>query len=733
MKGNFNVDGAFFVIDSDNLKDVQTKFYGYCITENGIIENVEDLEGKEIKPEGAYIYIYKSGNEITIKQDYIGAYGLYLYKDNEYFAISNSFMYLVDYIKKKKEHKITFNKKCADAFINSDLCSLSYSETLINEIEIIDRNAIIIININKSKINISFIDYKENTVDLDSSEGIEILDRWYYKWCNILHHLKINNKNIIADLSGGFDSRLAFNLLLGSKINLNDVLIHSATDNNHTHKEDYEIAKSISEYYKFTLNDTNNIKNKYYNYNEEDILNISFYLKAGFHKQMYFQYSYNDERRYSLSGFGGECIRNHWNISKDEFIKKQISQCSKICDVYSKVGFGDSIKKVLEKSFQQINEKFEKFGRKIQKNNEGFNLYREVRCRNHLGKQLIENFFGGCIKISPLIDSELYKLKLNTKDCDDENLLITLIFLRYNENLLNFNFEGNRAIDSNTIEYARILNSRFKISSKVMAFTDKFYINEQCAKFFNKNDLISKVSLDNLSKLLLNAFNSEILKNHFIIYYNYGLLQNLADDICIRKHHPLQNAYVVIAITKIIQDVILNINNNVNYFADFVKEESNLFNPKFLDDFLIRFDKNIDKYITARIDIKNTKNSTLEENDIEIIRISDNTAAISTPEWFHKNGKGYVIESRIGILNIVLRCINKGNLTISLRGQDVRDKSNNRVPILIDYSKFIVNSNSLIEGIKSAWHDEPIRYNREVDDGEIINLSLEWKPHNFKL
>ena len=58
MKGNFNVDEAFFIIDSNNLEKVETKFYGYCVTEQGIIENIEDLEDKEIKPEGAYIYIY---------------------------------------------------------------------------------------------------------------------------------------------------------------------------------------------------------------------------------------------------------------------------------------------------------------------------------------------------------------------------------------------------------------------------------------------------------------------------------------------------------------------------------------------------------------------------------------------------------------------------------------------------------------------------------------------------
>lgn len=58
MEVNFDVDKAFFVIDSNNLENVETKFYGYCVTEQGIIESAEDLDKIELKPEGAYIYIY---------------------------------------------------------------------------------------------------------------------------------------------------------------------------------------------------------------------------------------------------------------------------------------------------------------------------------------------------------------------------------------------------------------------------------------------------------------------------------------------------------------------------------------------------------------------------------------------------------------------------------------------------------------------------------------------------
>lgn len=680
--------------------------------------------------EHIYIYIYKSGKEITIKQDYIGAYGLYLYKDNEYFAISNSFIYLVDYIKKQKEHRITFNKKYADAFITAVLCSYAYSETMVNEIELLDRRAVVNIDIKKKSCEIFYNDYKENTIDIDSKEGIDLVDKWYYKWSNIIYNLKIQNCNIVADLSGGFDSRMAFNVLLGSKCNLNEVFVKSINDELHTHKEDYEIAKAISEYYNFTLNNKNSLKCKCYNYNIDDIINISCYLKLAFHKQMYFKYIYITPKYYNLGGSGGECVRSYWNISKEDYIDEQINRCKYYCSGTELKLFIESVKLVAQKSFKEMNEKVALFGRSINQDEEVFNLYRETRCRNHFGKDMVENYLSGSVKLCPLIDSDLYKLKLNTLACKDKNLLMALIFVRYNKELLDFKFDSSRNIDVETINYAKNISDKYPFIERENFKLNNFCNSTNLPRFLSNRENSSVTSLDNINDLFLNTLNSGKIKNTFFLFYNKILYEKLIQDIKNRKFHPLINAFVIISISKIIQDVNNNECLKINYLSEFMKNQESFREP--IDSF-IRFDKNLEKYITARIDIKNTRNSIFRENDIEIISISDNSAIISTPEWFHKNGKGYVIESQMGILKISFKCINKGTLTISLRAKDVRDKLNDRVPVWVDYYQFIVNNNKLIEKITPAWHDEPIRYNCDVANGDIINISLEWKPHDFKL
>lgn len=657
---------------------------------------------------------------------------MYLYQDQDYFAISNSFIYLVDHI--KKDHKITFNKEYADTFIVADLCSFAYSETMVNEISLIDRSTIVTIDVIDKKLKISYIDYKENTIDIDSLEGIKLLDKWYCKWTNILRSLKVKTNNIMADLSGGFDSRMVFNLLLGSKINLNEILINSINDNKHTHTEDYEIADKIAQYFKFLLNNKSNIKGEYFNYSINDILNISFYLKAGFHKQMFWKYSFMLPKRYYLGGAGGECIRNYWNLSEKEYIRQQINRSY----TYSKNDvekLKESLYKVTKKSFEEIDNKFKTFGRKIKEEDKTLNLYRETRCRNHFGKDMIENFFAGCIRLCPLIDSDLHKLKLTTFECNDKNLLMALIFMRYGKELLSFKFEGNRFIDKKTIQYATDLSKKYALNTKCdeeKIHLMDYIIEERTNAINNYDNINEKVYEKDIKKALMNIFNSITIRSNFKLYYSETLIAYFTNDIKKRTYHPLQSAYVLISISKIIQDILTNKNMNERSFADFVMSQQIYQDSLHLNEFYLRYSKNIDAYVTARIDIKNLKSSFLRENDIEILNISDKAASIETPAWFKNNGKGYVIESEKGFLNIVFKCINSGKLVINLRGSDIRNKNNERIPIWIDYCKFFVNEKNIFDKVIPACHDKAFNFTKEVNDGEIISLLIEWLPHDLK-
>ena len=106
---SFDVNKAFFIIDSNNLCETKERFIGYVLQDDDYIFNADDLKPDAVPYNvqgGVYIYIKKEEDVIKIYQDQNGSYGLYLYKENDYFALSNSFLYLLDYV--KKNHKMYF-------------------------------------------------------------------------------------------------------------------------------------------------------------------------------------------------------------------------------------------------------------------------------------------------------------------------------------------------------------------------------------------------------------------------------------------------------------------------------------------------------------------------------------------------------------------------------------------------------------------------------------------------
>ena len=128
------------------------------------------------------------------------------------------------------------------------------------------------------------------------------------------------------------------------------------------------------------------------------------------------------------------------------------------------------------------------------------------------------------------------------------------------------------------------------------------------------------------------------------------------------------------------------------------------------------------KYFTARIDIKNFGT---HENNLEIMQISDYSADIYHPTWFKDDeGQGKLIESSAGILNLELKCIKSGLLKIWLRGIDCMDKNNHRFPIFIDFIKFEINNENLINKNTLVWHDEPYVHEKKVEDSEIIKIHI---------
>ena len=114
--------------------------------------------------------------------------------------------------------------------------------------------------------------------------------------------------------------------------------------------------------------------------------------------------------------------------------------------------------------------------------------------------------------------------------------------------------------------------------------------------------------------------------------------------------------------------------------------------------------------------------------------MSDNDATLSKPEWFQKNGIGYVITSIQGKLDIKLQASVKGKINIFLRSLDIRDDTDRskHIPFWIEYKTLCINGVAIFNKSQCVWHDKPYSYTIDVQDTEEIVISTTWQPYHVK-
>lgn len=703
--------GEFFIIDSFNTNLIEDKFFGYAFQNGEIIQRNNISDEIELDGNGTYIWIKVDDEKISIYQDFNGCYGLYLYKKDNYFAISNSFLKLIDYLKDFNE--LTFNKEYADAFLFAGLCSFAYEETLINEINLIPRNVTVIIDKITKTINFEKINLKEQSVNIDSEEGMMILDKWFNDWVNLIRSIKYKTNNMSFDLSGGFDSRILAALWLSANIDLNKVFIQSHEDVYHI--EDYNIASKIAKDFNFQLNNSDNLRLHRKPFEEINTpLSISFYTKLGFHKEMYFKFDRTEETLFKFTGGGGETIRGYYNEKPSQYMDKLIKKLK---------NFDESI---LNSSVSVTQSTWDKLCKQFNIDKNSIDLlemqYKEIRNRHHFGKANVESYFQNVIILAPALDCNLHKLKLNTDYCKDNQLLMALIFLRYFPDLLNYKISGNRVINEQTLTCAKKINNKFPLNFKIKPFISGPKMGKPINNVYSQSE--NYVKFDEPDNLLKNIFLSRTFKLEFMKYYSYRSYRQILKTISAKENFPLRHVYSAISILKCIQDSKFN---QIGLY-----DSLDIWLKNFLDS-SIETELPIDslnlllKYGTARIDIKNFGD---EENNIKIIN-SDDNLNISRPNWLNDDeGNGIVVESIKGRLDLEILCLNKGTLRFWLRGPDVRDKNMNRFPVYIDYTKFSVNDVDYIYNNTLITHDKFFTISKNVNNLEIVRITLEWLPFN---
>ena len=724
----FDVEKEFFLIDSNNLAEVKTRFYGYSIQATGIYEEdnltedaVANLDGR-----GCYVYVEAKDGKITIKQDLNGCWGIYLFRHGDYFALSNSFFRLLDHIKYR--YPLTVNRDYCHYLWIEALCSNAYSETAVNEVKLLDRSAVIHMDIAEKSFRIKQIDYKEHSISPDTKEGLAVLDNWIDLWSKVFRGLSKNTKFIQADLSGGFDSRLSLITLLSSGIDLSKVRIYSATDGLHTHTEDYEIASKIANHYGFKLNQSLPSP-QVLNYSLADVFNLNLYTCQTFTNIPSLWPQKTVDKIFHLNGAGGETLRFTWARfeSLDKFIKTRVARTH----VYSSAlaqKLSYSTDKILNSAFRDIGRRYG-----IENNIEMILQYlvQETQCRNHFGKLSVSAYIKNTLQLSPALDPQLRKVRYNSPEFKDYNLLVALIFTRYAPELLTFPFERKRSLATETIEYAKKINERFprRLVTNEVNSQEKFHLTT--SRLTNREDSRQRQKNPNIPSdlplaCLKTTFESSKTFGLFTMYFDEELYHYAADFYDTHVFGRYRPMYAIMGVAKVLENVEISQRNQPLYqdIKRFLEQDFGQISADDNAEIIRKFKG----YFTARIDVNLLPTT---QGELQILSMSDRKATSFKASWLPQSQSGYFIQSYVGNLEIVAKPASDGQLFLYLRGTDTRksDDKSKRIPCWIDYTKLTVNGKVIFNHVISAWHDKPFIHKMDVKADEEIKIQVEWQPH----
>ena len=446
------VDSNYFLITKDNYLDINVShLFGYCMIGNAFYRDCDLDSYLTLNPDdyGYYIAVLKEQDSIRIIQDVSSYFLVYVYTNQEYWAISNSFWKLCECIECR--YPLTVDINYCEQFFSSGLCPLSLERTLSNEIKVIPPQTELIIKEGTliKKRNTNLITHK---VPADSMEGLQQIDEWIGKWASFVKTIYDAGYQIKMDITGGFDSRISLAIALKSGIDLNadNVYVYSRKSDVKDIYTDCSIANQIAEHFGFVL------KNKYavpngLRINAENAYYIYKHTLFNCHREPYFPRFYYEKPMFYLNGLSGETIRGF------------MSRCGFLKSFQNPTGISTirHIPTVAQRELMRDYEKLPDFNENhiVNSKEQDRYFYGATRNRYHFGMVAFQNYLLNIIQIPNLSDTKIINIGLSENV--DPMTLYAIILHRTCPELLNFPFEGNRTVPEKDLKKAVEISSQY--------------------------------------------------------------------------------------------------------------------------------------------------------------------------------------------------------------------------------------------------------------------------------
>ncbi|WP_156453238.1 hypothetical protein [Polycladidibacter hongkongensis] len=247
-----------FLYSKQEIIDLKkSKLFGYGLTSSAIILGSEGMDqyeaqgNSELPKEGRFIGVFlDNAQTITIRADATGQELLYLYRNGDDWAISNSFLLLAESVGKRA--KLTLHAPAVLGFhlkngvhIGEQLVS---HRTAISEITIVPINAELKVDRLDGKLEVQKQPYLEMFSLRDASYEDAFIN-FLERGAGLLNSLMEAGLPLNLLLSGGYDSRLVLCLALAGQSAPN------LRVTSYVFKEDdYRVAKSLCDMHSLELN-----------------------------------------------------------------------------------------------------------------------------------------------------------------------------------------------------------------------------------------------------------------------------------------------------------------------------------------------------------------------------------------------------------------------------------------------------------------------------------------------
>lgn len=418
--------------------------------------------------------------------------------------------------------------------------------------------------------------------------------------------------------------------------------------------------------------------------------------------------SYKDS---SINEFEGEITEYNLGLIKKDFDKSYLNNLKKddyeymVLDTYFDVRHGviklnDQSTYITNTPFVHQTDFFKSTPNKdIITIKNDFNKYLE------LWTDCCDNFFKYVEKYCPDMKIILNPVRSSTEVIDNGDVFVNESYNSFIPNhcyrsILDEYILNNFDVDVLIFDKKHFLDANYFFGKAEIHYSYSYYedVTNQLNEIISKNDNLDSNVNNELRvlkrKVLLHKLNEETgLKNQDTIF---ELIEKLSHDN--RFNNEKLNSYIV------------------NYWNEFFVKGYN------------KYHKQLNRFVTARLDIKNVGN---EFNDLALLEISDPNSLVMHPPWLNDNeGAGILVQSDTCSLEFKLKCINNGEVKFHLMGPDFKEKNGTRIPIYIDYTSLKINDEEYIRENLFTWMEKPYVISKKVIDSEILDIKLKWMPLN---